>query len=131
MHMEQDSFKSNIACLEKENNNLKKNFDAMLNEKDSLENKMACLEKENKDLKNENVSLIAKLNDLCEGNTILKNKIDLVEKQKEDVFQENKSLKRKICEKEKDFVSQKKKKIDSSSHHAFHATTNELSLIHI
>ena len=98
----------------------------MLNEKDSLENKMACLEKKNKDLKNENVSLLSKLNDLCEGNTSLKTKIDLVEKQKEVIFQENKSLKRKICEKEKDFVSQKKRKNDSLSHHALHATTNEI-----
>jgi len=121
MHVEHDSFRSNIACLEKDNKILKKNFDAMLNDKDSLENKMACLEKENEDLKNENISLMSKLNVLCEGNMILKNKIDLVEKQKEDVFQENKSLKRKICEKEKDFVSQKKKKSDSISHHASHA----------
>ena len=66
---------------------------------------------------------MSKLNDLCEGNTILKDKINMVEKQKEVVFQENKSLKRKICEKEKDFVSQKKKKNDSLSNHAFHATT--------
>ena len=103
----------------------------MLNEKGSLENKMACLEKENKDLKNENVSLLSKLNDLCEGNTTLKNKIALVEKQKEVVFQENKSLKRKFVEKEKekDFVSKKKKKNDSLSHHALHATTNEINVL--
>ena len=127
-HKEHDSFRSNIACLEKDNKNLKKEFDCMLNEKDSLENKVACIEKENEMLKNENVSLMTKLNNLCEGNTILKNKVDLVEKQKEVVFQENKSLKRKFVEKEKDNVCKKKKKNDSSSHHAFHANTNDCLL---
>ena len=101
----------------------------MLKEKDSLANKIACLEKEKEDLKDENVSLMSKLNNLCEGNTILKDKIDLVEKQKEVIFQENKSLKRKICEKGKDFVSQKKKKNDFISHHAFHATTSEINVL--
>ena len=52
----------------------------------------------------------------------LKNKIVLVEKQKEVAFQENTSLKRKICEKEKESFSKKKKKIVSQSHHALHAT---------
>ena len=61
----------------------------------------ACFEKENENLKNENVSLMSKLNDLCEGNTTLKNKIVLVEKQKEVALNENTSLKRKIIEKEK------------------------------
>ena len=49
-----------------------------------------------------------------------------MEKQKEIVFQENISLKRKFVEKEKEFVSKKKKKNDSISHHALHATTNEI-----
>ena len=62
-------------------------------------------------MKNENVSLLSKLNDLCEGNNTLKNKIDLVEKQKEVVFQENKSLKRKICEKEKILFHKRKRKM--------------------
>jgi len=66
--------------LKKDNKNLKKNFDCMHIEQDSFRDKIACLEKENKSLKNENVSLLSKLNDLCEGNTSLKNKIDLVEK---------------------------------------------------
>ena len=88
----------------------------MLNEKDSLENKVACIEKENEFLKNENVSLMSKLNDLCEGNTSLKNKISLVEKQKEIVLQENNSLKGKFVEK----VSKKKMTFD----HALHATTS-------
>ena len=86
---------------------------------------MACLEKENKDLKNENVSLMSKLNDLCEGNTTLKNKIISVEKQKEVALHENTSLKRKIVEKEKENVSKKNKKNDSHSHHALHATINQ------
>ena len=87
----------------------------MHKENNSLKNKIACLEKEKEDLKNENVSLMSKLNNLCEGNTILKNKVDLVEKQREVVFQENNSLKRKIVEKEKENVFQKKKKNDSIS----------------
>ena len=56
--------------IKKENKNLKKKFDCMLNEKDSLENKVACIEKENEILKNENVSLMSKLNDLCEETLI-------------------------------------------------------------
>ena len=111
MHVEHDSFRGNIACLEKDNKNLKKNIDCMHVENDSFRNKLACLEKENKVLKNENVSLFSKLNDLCEGNTILKDKIDLVEKQKEIVFQENKSLKRKFVEKEKDMFFKRKRKM--------------------
>ena len=71
MHIEQDSFKSNIACLEKDNKNLKMEFDCMLNENDSFKNKVACLEKENEFLKNENVSLFSKLNDLCEGLSLI------------------------------------------------------------
>jgi len=125
MHIEQDSFRNNIACLEKDNKVLKKNIDCMHVENDSIRNKLACLEKENDDLKNENVSLMSKLNTLCEGNTILKKDIAMVEKQKESILEENKSLKRKFVEKEKDNVFQKKKK-NSSSHHAFHATTNEI-----
>ena len=66
----------------------------MLKENDSFRNKVACIEKEKEFLKNENVSMMSKLNDLCEGNTILKNKVILVEKQKEIVFQENSCLKR-------------------------------------
>ena len=38
-------------------------------------------------------------------------------------------MKRKICEKEKDFVSKKKKQNDSLSHHALHATTNEINVL--
>ena len=72
--------------------------------------------------------MISKLNNLCEGNTILKDKIDLVEKQKEIVLQENNSLKRKFVEKEKEFVSKRNKK-DSLSHHALHATTNEINIL--
>ena len=83
------------------------------------------LRKKNKDLKNENVSLLSKLNDLCEGNTNLKNKIILVKKQKEVAFNENNSLKRKIVEKEKENVSKNNKKNDSHSHHALHATINQ------
>jgi len=115
--------------MKKENKNLKKKFDCMLNENDSFRTKVACLEKEKEDLKNENVSLFSKLSDLCEANNILKNKIDLVEKQKETVLQENNSLKRKFVEKEKDFVSQKKKKNDFISHHALHATTSEINVL--
>ena len=72
---------------------------------------------------------MSKLNDLCEGNTCLKNKIVLVEKQKEVTLQENTSLKRKIIEKEKESVSKKNKKNDSISHHALHATTNEMEFL--
>jgi len=116
--------------LRKDNKILKKNFDCMLKENDSLRTKVACMEKENEILKNENVSLLSKLNDLCEGNNTLKNKIDLVEKQRESVLQENNSLKRKFIEKEKEFVSKKNKKNDSLSHHALHATTtNEINVL--
>ena len=55
-------------------------------EQDSFKSKIACLEKENKVLKNENISLMSKLNDLCEGNTSLKNKIDLVENKRKLFF---------------------------------------------
>ena len=55
--------------IKKDNKNLKKKFDCMLKENDSFKNKVACIEKENEILKNENVSLLSKLNDLCEGNT--------------------------------------------------------------
>ena len=78
-------------------------------------------------MKNENVSLLSKLNDLCEGNTALKNKIVLVEKQKEVALNENTSLKRKIVKKEKENVSKKNKKNDS--HHALHANTNEMKFL--
>ena len=73
-------------------------------------------------MKNENVSLLSKLNDLCEGNTFLKNKIILLEKQKEITLHENTSLKRKFFDNEKENVSKKNKKIVSQSHHALHAT---------
>jgi len=52
----------------------------MLKENESFRNKIACLEKENENLKKDNVSLLSKLSDLCEGNTYLKNEIILVEK---------------------------------------------------
>ena len=94
----------------------------MLKENDTFRTKVACMEKENDILKNENVSLLSKLNDLCEGNNILKNEIALVEKQKEVAFNENNSLKRKICEKEKESFCKKNKKNDFKSHHALHAT---------
>ena len=42
---------------------------------------------------------------------------------------ENNSLKRKICEKEKDFVSKKNNNNDFLSHHALHATTNEINVL--
>ena len=61
---------------------MKNKFDCLLNEKDSLQENFEIISKENESLKNENVSLMSKLNDLCEGNTILKNKVILVEKQK-------------------------------------------------
>ena len=66
--------------LRKDNKNLKKKFDCMQNENESFKTKIACFEKENKNLKNENVSLMSKLNDLCEGSTTLKNEIIFVEK---------------------------------------------------
>ena len=59
----------------------------------------------------------------------MKNKIILVEKQKEVAFNENNSLKRKIVEKEKENFSKKTKKNDSISHHALHATTNEIKVL--
>ena len=81
--------------------------------------------KKNEILKNENIFLLSKLNDLCEGNNALKNKIVLVEKQKEVALHENTSLKRKVISKEKENVSKKKKNNDSQSHHALHATINQ------
>ena len=78
---------------------------------------------------NENIFLLSKLNDLCEGNTSLKNKIVLVKKQKEVALNENNSLKRKVISKEKENVSKKKKDNDSHSHHALHATTNEMKFL--
>jgi len=44
-------------------------------------------------------------------------------------LQENNSLKRKMFEKEKVNVSKKNKKNDSHSHHALHATTNEMEFL--
>ena len=38
-------------------------------------------------------------------------------------------MKRKFVEKEKEFVSKKKKKTDFISHHALHATTNEINVL--
>ena len=66
--------------LRKDNKKMKNKFDCMLKEKDSLQDKLECFSKENESLKNENIFLLSKLNDLCEGNTSLKNKIVLVEK---------------------------------------------------
>ena len=66
--------------LKKDNKKMKNKFDAMLNEKDSFQEKFENISKENESLKNENVSLLSKLNDLCEGNTTWKNKIVLVKK---------------------------------------------------
>ena len=114
--------------LKKENKNLKKKFDSILEEKDSFQNKFENISKENESLKNENISLFSKLNDICEGNNALKNKICLVEKEKEIALQENTSLKRKFVSKEKENVSKKKKVVD----HAFHATTidkNEIQFL--
>ena len=52
-----------------------------------------------------------------------------MEKQKEVALNENTSLKRKIIEKEKENISKKNKKNDSQSHHALHATTNEMKFL--
>ena len=114
--------------LKKDNKKLKNKFDSMLKEKDSFQNKLECISKENESLKNENIFLISKLNDLCEGNTFLKDKIILVEKEKEIALHENTTLKRKIVLKEKENVPKKKKIVD----HAFLATTidkNEIKFL--
>ena len=68
---ENKKMKNKIDCMLKEKDSFQTRFENVLKENESFKNKIASFEKDNESLKNENVFLLSKLNDLCEGNTSL------------------------------------------------------------